>query len=346
MLSPFFYHTDEHIDGKKFLELTKILLFEFEFTEDAVSHISDLITDLEEKRCYEVRAKYIGAKKKKEVQGAVYRYAQQHEACYSRERSKSIFFNDDGDLEIVLWFREESSATSFRTFLSQWYLNNPMVVNYGDVVMDDMKILYRLSKFEHVQLSHYTATESYSPVQALEELCSVSTSGSHVSVLSSDNPVAQFQCMEGPEVFSLSRPIKCHIKPQSGFEEFVNNDDNNLLAVSRVFNDFFEGRRTIDPITGEDDLPLFAIKPPNSREFKEELIGSPPLKRKRVEVLIECRDDTVGEKVCERLKTGSEKMSDTQFKTFVHVEDPNMFCDSLEWKYMDICKRWKAADTD
>ena len=41
--------------------------------------------------------------------------------------------------------------------LNYWYLNNPMVVKYGDVVMDDMKVLYSLTEFEDVELSHYTA---------------------------------------------------------------------------------------------------------------------------------------------------------------------------------------------
>ena len=114
--------------------------------------------------------------------------------------------------------------------------------------------------------------------------------------------------------------------------------------MSREFHDFFDGMMTIDQKSGEEDIPLFAIKPPERRDFKEELVGSPPLKRKRVEVVIECRDDRFGDHVCKRLKMGSEKVSDTQFKTFVHVSDADMFCDCLEWKYMAACKRWKAAD--
>ena len=213
------------------MELTKSDFFEFGFAKehDTVGHISDLITD-QENRCFEVRAKYIGAKKKKGVRGTVYRHAQQHGACYSRERSQSIFYNDDGDLQIVLLFRERSSAASFCTFLDQWYLNNPMVVKYGDVVLDDMKVLYSLIELEDVMLSHYTAAESDSPVQTLEELCSVPTSDSHVSALSLSTPVARFQCLELPEVFTHCHPIKCHIKPRS-----VLNNDDNLLAMSMTF---------------------------------------------------------------------------------------------------------------
>ena len=101
--------------------------------------------------------------------------------------------------------------------------------------------------------------------------------------------------------------------------------------MSREFLDFFDGTMTIDQKSGVEDIPLFAIKPPERHDFKEELVGSSPVKRKRVEVVIECRDDGVGDDVCKRLKMGSENVSDTQFKTFVHVSDADMFCDCLEW---------------
>ena len=42
-----------------------------------------------------MRAKYIGAKKKKGIRGAVYRHAEEHNVYYSLECSKSIFYNDD-----------------------------------------------------------------------------------------------------------------------------------------------------------------------------------------------------------------------------------------------------------
>ena len=332
------------------MELCDCQLFEFGFDKDTVDTICSIVTYLLNKcykKCYEVRAKYIKAKMKKGVQGAVYRHAEEHRAYYSLERSKSIFYNDDDDdLQIILLFREERSADLFRTFLSQWYLNNPLVVRYGDVVVEeDVKVLYiHYPSMERVELAHYTATESDSPIQTLEELHRVPTSDSHVSALSFGTPIAQFQCLERPEIFTHRQPVQCHIKPRKDFKRLVSND-NNQLGLSREFHDFFDGTITIDQKSGKNNVPLFAIKPPERGDFKEEVIGSPPLKRKRVEVVIECRDDTVGDKVSKHLKMGSKKMSGTQFKTFVHVEDAKMFCDCLEWKYKDTCKRWEEADT-
>ena len=67
--------------------------------------ISDLVTHFLKMECYEVRAKYIGAKKK-EIWSAVYKHAEEHNAYYSLERSKSIFYDDD--LQIVLLFVKKS----------------------------------------------------------------------------------------------------------------------------------------------------------------------------------------------------------------------------------------------
>ena len=45
-------------------------------------------------KCFEVRAKYFGAKKNKVIRGTIYRCAQEHKACYSLEHSKSIYYGD------------------------------------------------------------------------------------------------------------------------------------------------------------------------------------------------------------------------------------------------------------
>ena len=280
----------------------------------------------------------MGAKKREGIRGSVY---------YSLDRSKSIFYNDSNDLHINLLFCDKGKAESFRTFLGQWYLNNPMAVQYGDVsVQHDMEVVYvAKSNLERVFLSDYTATESESPVQTLEELAAVpSSSDSHFSALSMSTPLAQLQSVERPEMFSHLRPVKCHIKPRR-FKELL-NDDNNLLAMSRVFHDCFDGMMTNDQKSGVEDVPLFAIKPPETRVFKEALVGSPPLKWKRVEIARECRDEVIGEMIGKHLKMGSEKVSGTLFKTFVHVANATTFCDCLVWKYKDVCNSWRKLDTE
>lgn len=143
--------------------------------------------------------------------------------------------------------------------------------------------------------------------------------------VSKNSPLAQLQSIERPEVFTVNRLIKCHIKPRKDFKELINNE-NNLLLMRRNFHDYFDGMMTIDTETGNIDIPLIAIKPPERRDFREELGGNPPLKRKRVEVVVECRDEVhvVGEVVRKQLKMDAEKLSDTQYKMHLripHAED-------------------------
>ena len=114
--------------------------------------------------------------------------------------------------------------------------------------------------------------------------------------------------------------------------------------MSRLFHDYFDGMMTLDQTSGSEDVPQFAIKPPETCDFREELVGEPPLKRKRVEVTVECRNVIIADVVCKHLKDGSEKVSDTHFKTYVHVENASRFCDSLDWKYKHVYAKWKEVD--
>ena len=295
--------------------------------------------------CVEVRAKYFGAKKKKVIQGTIYRHAEEHKACYSLERSKSIYYDGrSNDLKIALLFRERFEADSFLIFLNHWYLNNPLIVQPGDVAVEDEKVTYVVeSDLKKVLLSDYDPTDSEAPIQTLEELAVLPSSESNVSALSMNSPVAQLQRIDRPEVFAYNHPIKCYIKPRKDFKELINNE-NNILAMGWNFHDYFDGTMTKYCETGNIDIPLIAIKPPEKCDFRYELVGNPPLWRKWVEVVVECRGEALGEIVGKQLKMGTEKLSGTQYKTPVHVADPEIFCDCLDWKYENTYDIWKEID--
>ena len=188
-------------------------------------------------------------------------------------------------MNVALLFRERSEADSFLVFVRHWYLNNPLIVQPGDVIVEDEKVTYVVeSDLKKVHLSDYDP-DSESPIEALEELAVVPSSESNVSALSMNSPLAQLQRIERPEVFTLNRPIKCYIKPKKDSKELINNE-NNPLAMSWNFHDYFDGMMTEDCETGNIDIPLIAIKPPEKRDFRDELVGNPPLKQKRVEVVV------------------------------------------------------------
>ena len=339
----FIFVIDANITGELLLVLDLSSLRELGYTLQESLDIVCLVKSFV--KCFEVRAKYFGAKKKKVIRGTIYRCAQEHKACYSLEHSKSIYYDgSSNDLNIALLFRERSEADSFLVFLSHWYLNNPLIVQHGDVAVEDKKVIYVVeSGLKEVLLSDYDPTDSESPIQALDELAAVPSSESNVSALSKESPLVQLQRIERPEVFAYNRPIKCYIKPRKDFKELINNE-NNLLAMSWNFHDYFDGVMTEDRETGNIDIPLIAIKPPAKRDFTDELVGDPPLKRKRVEVVVECRGEAVGEIIGKQLKMGTEKLSGTQYKTALHVADPETFCDCLDWKYKNTRDIWKELD--
>lgn len=216
-----------------------------------------------------------------------------------------------------------------------------MIVQCDEIAVEDKKVTYVVeSDLKEVHLSDYDPTDSASPIQTLEELAVALSSESHVSALSKNSPLAQLQRIERPEVFAYNRPIKCHIKPRKDFMELINNE-NNLLAMSRNLHDYFDGIMTEDRETGNIDIPLIAIK---KCDFRDELVSNPPLNRKRVEVVVECCDEAIGEIIGRQLKMGTEKLSGTQYKTPLHVADPEIFCDSLDWKYKNTSDIWKETD--
>ena len=47
-----------------------------------------------------------------------------------------------------------------------------------------------------------------------------------------------------------------------------------------------------------------------------------------------------------RFKDGSEKVSPTRWKSFVHVTDPHRFCKHLKFKHRESIKEWKKKGID
>jgi hypothetical protein len=99
---------------------------------------------------------------------------------------------------------------------------------------------------------------------------------------------------------------------------------------------------TVDLKTGQPNLPLLALKPMEDNEIKEEMIGTPPIKRRRVEIEVQYRSPEIASRI--HLKDGSIKISDLKWKTYVHVEDPKTLCECLTWKYKNTVKKWQEAD--
>ena len=155
------------------------------------------------------------------------------------------------------------------------------------------------------------------------------------SVVSLGAPLVQFQSLEDKDTLQGFRPYVCHVKPKARFEA-LENKEYNKIAASWAFHQMFDGLNTKDLKTGEHDLPLVAVKPLKT-EIKEEMVGEPARKRTRVGVEIEFHDPQYAKNVV--LKPGSTKISDTKWRTFVHVEDGEKICNCLDWRNSDARKK-------
>lgn len=299
---------------------------------------------------YEVKAEYKGAMSVKGVCAKIYQEAQIEQAIYSIKNPKSIWYSGE-NLLLNLLFKKEEQARKFQTFLSMWHLNNPMVVNKDVVSVVELleEVYVYKSELKYVWLTHYDGEDSGSPVGSLEHYKGSHASVSSISELSGASMSAHFgqlQSIEKQEEFTVFRvnPYRCHIKGQRAFPALKNND-SNMLALSWLFHHYFDGLNVDDEPSGQIKVPQIAVLP-WSREFIEEMVGIPKVRRKRVILTIECRTKSIFDILGSRLKNGSEKISDLVWKTFVHVENPDFFCDCLDWKSAKTKKRWQEVDID
>ena len=287
---------------------------------------------------YIVKAKINGARACKGCRASIYKKAQEYHALYSPDsHSKSIFYDGD-DLIISLLFEEKSKAMDFQSFLSLWHINNPLSLEFKNVKVERslVKAYFEEGMTTTVMFSDYNATDSESPLQSLEEYSSHISSCSDQSVVSITEPLFKFQSIEKPEVFCNVKPYKMHIKPQAD----LNKEPSNMLAGSwKPFYQFFDGLNT------NKGLPLVAIKPLTESNFESAMLGEPPMKRSRVDLEVDFLNKEAAVELSTNLKNGSTKLSDTKWKTFVHVLDPQMLVDCLKWRYADTKGLWNV-DSD
>lgn len=288
-------------------------------------------------KCYQVKATYKGAKKIKGIRAAIYREVEKHCGYYSSSIDQFIWYNGD-DLEIAVFFEGKGEASKFFVFLSQWHLENPYVVKLNDIYVEkQLKIEYfKTNDLVHIRLVDYHPQEHESPIQSLANFLQSRSSSTHshstAEVVPLDDPNAKYQSVE--KLFANTLPYKCHIKPKRKFKDLMDNE-NNLLLASWIFHQYFDGFHTV---TGTPLIAIYHISTDNTPILMDEF---PTELRTRVEIGIECFSQNVAEEVGGWLKMGSERISDIEWKTFVHVKDPEMFCSCLEWKYKETKVIWE-----
>lgn len=280
-----------------------------------------------------VRASINGAKKTKGIRATVYKVAERHLAYYLYGRAGARPFVYEGDtLEICVGFEEKSRAAEFQTFLSQWHLDQPLL-GLGDKVKVERELVMTTvhGSLERVMLTDYAPADEDSPMQSLQDLQS-STSCLSDDAVPLESRLFRFQLLEAEDSFRASgtNPYRCHLKDQARFKALKSNE-NNIIAASWPFHQLLDGLNTID------GLPHVRLEPVQTDTFiKETLDGED-----RFKVFVNIVYHKTQYASCIGLKHGSEKLSDTTWRSFVHVKDPTLFCECLQWKNDDTAEKWR-----
>lgn len=303
-----------------------------------------------------MKARFLGAKNKRGIRGAVYREAELKGAGYMPPPSQSIWYDDGSDdLRIEPLFRNYLSCAQFRAFLSQWYLNHPLVVKQGDVQIESgtwyVYMYINEDDWKAVLLRDCGCGDYDSPLQTLEQLFEVhSSESSALYSVALDNNFRQFQSIESQKAFVCVFPIKCHIVPKSECNKTQLKDDpNNMLALSGPAYHHFDGINTVIQSTGETNLPLIAIKPPESLDnLPKQLVGDPVEPRTRVDVSVRCLNEEVGKyyTLYMYLKEGSTKVSSTEWKVSLFVTNAETFCACLKKRYEKTMSIWRNHEDE
>jgi hypothetical protein len=283
-----------------------------------------------------------GANKLKGVRAGVYERAEQCFAFYPpgaagiayadspQASSSSASATPILSLCVRLAFKSEQHAMQFQTTLSQWRFNFQSV----DIeLQEELEVVESVEQLRRVFYSHYKPSDYDSPVQSLAELKSPSSVASPPSELTLTDPLTEFQSIERPELFRLTKAYKMHLhdKAKGG-----GANDNNLLAGSWHLHQYFDGLNT------RVNMPLLAIRAQDHNEGEEqELRGR---KRRKVGVGIEFYSTDAATAITPNLKEGSTAVSGTEWSSFVWVTDEKAFKRNLKRKYDATKKAWADYD--
>ena len=299
-----------------------------------------------------MKARFLVAKKKMGIRGAVYREAELKGAGYMPPPSQSIWYDDGSDdLRIELLFRDYWSCSQFMAFLSQWYINLPLVVKRGDVQIESESgtdYVINVDDWKAVRLGDYECSDYDSPIQLLEQFFEVRTHTSESTYsVALDNNFKKYQNIESENAFAYISPYKCYIIPKSECNMKLKDDPNNMLALTWTAHQQFDGMNTVIPSTGETNVPLIAIKPPESLDnLQEHFVGDPIEQRTLVEVSVIYLDEEVGKFHPLLLKEGSTKVSPTEWKVSLFVTDAELFCACLKRKYEKTMSIWRSCEEE
>lgn len=286
---------------------------------------------------YLVNATIFGCKQTLGMRAAVYNMAQKHFGQYFQTKEETFYYDND-DLKIHVVFDSKDNARGFRNPLSFWHLEQPLVMPRGKVMLEQDIQPVEAGNYCDILLSDYVAMDSGSPLTSLDHFRAAQASSTS-SELPYFDALVQFQSLERMKLFHLFRPYKMHLKSQADFPKLRANH-NNILSGSWQFHQLFDGMNL------SENCPQVAIRICTETEMLRECVGEHRHQRYRIGLILEFRSTTAEDAVKLNLKLGSVQIRPLMWRSFVHVEDNDMFEQCLQWKYDQTKQIWSEYASD
>lgn len=287
--------------------------------------VEERLAILEEKNSpYCVRARLVNCQGAISLRKNVYRQAMFKCAFYIE--GEVGIKREGSDLLINLAFLSSDKAYVFEAVLTEFCQS-------WSLTGRSMKVQKFTGKFSQGEDGNLRRVYSEEYVETATDSPDASTGVKSSTVASNfveSSPMVKFQSIQRQAFVSGGEAEKCHIVPKCQLETPAEKSNpNNMLALSPDFHKLFDGKTNV--------VPKMRIS-----VVDEEVTQSGPIGRVGVALKVEFTEDWVGQTYGVFLKDGSTKISDTEFRTWVYVEDPEDFANNIRIKYDETTARWES----
>lgn len=289
---------------------------------------------------YGATASIHDCKQSKGLRASMFKCAQNCHALQSLEGlDKSIYYAEGSkDLTVSLLFREIRDAEEFHNKLTNFAIDHTHFASKLVICPEILNVALPATKqLDRVMYNQYiSADNKESPLMSLNDVLSESTSVAS----NQDDPSLSVQALENPTTITAFRSkwYKCHLISKQ-VKEFAGDPDNFIFA-SWLFHQQFDGLNT------DDDVGV-AVKFDDFGDVEEVQLGNGRYERRqKVNVILEFRYADVAAAFSGLLKKGTERMSDTEYRSFIYAKNGATMKYCLDRKYQETVGLWGRSESE
>lgn len=289
--------------------------------------------------CFKVAAEIEDARLSKGVRAAVYMKADDNTAHFI-PGEKPICYGEGDDinkLSVSLYFTTYETAMGFSRALRKWSFDHPNSSVQPTVSLP-------VSCIRPINLQPVTF-DQYDPAEAEDSPCTclADFKGFSISLETEpaelDSPLKTYQAIESAAWISSVGAYKLHLKDKA-LPEFqaLRYDDNNLLAASWIFHQFFDGLNLPDT---PHQVPQVAVRP--LRRAAESQIFPDGERRLRIDVQVECFTQKAANTLRPFMPDGGTIVpgsNQTKWTVAIYAQSGDILWECLQWKYDDNVSKW------